>query len=77
EDEAYEAMAAINDALADEPTHSLARRDARVKAEALERAIKVMRQPMTDGGQPWLIRVEDVQAMAADYRQQAEGGGDE
>lgn len=55
------------------PADSLAARDARMKAEALECAIKVMSQPMTDGGQPCLIRVEDVQAMAAEYREQAEG----
>lgn len=56
------------------PTTSLARRDAEKQAEALERAIRVMRQPMHDGGQPWLVRVEDLQAMAEDYRRQAKGG---
>jgi len=52
------------------PATNLARRDLIKQAEVLERVINVMKQPMTDGGLPWLVRVEDIQAMADDLRQQ-------
>lgn len=55
--------------------YHLNRRDLIKQAEALERTINVMQQPMMDGGHPWLVRVEDIQAMADDLRTQAKGVG--
>ncbi len=71
----YAAQNAVDvacDMLEELPETSLARLITEKQAEALERAIKVMRQPFTEGGAPWLVRVEDLQAMADDYRRQAE-----
>ncbi len=51
----------------------LSRRDARMKAEALEEAARTLAQPMQDGGYPWLVRSVDIVGMAAEYRKQAEG----
>jgi hypothetical protein len=48
-------------------TTSLARRDALKQAEALERVIRVMRQPCTD-----VCYWQDIQAMADELRRQAE-----
>lgn len=52
------------------PATSLARRDARMKVEALERAIRVMGQHSPEGA--WVCFCEDLQAVANEYRRQAE-----
>lgn len=49
---------------------SLARRDARVKAEALDLAALQLSARHSDA-------IGRIRAIAAEYRQQAEGGGDE
>lgn len=67
-----EIKAELRDAYDDTPETSLTRRDLIKQAEAVEQLIRAMRQPMHEGGQPWLIRVEDAQFMANELRQQAE-----
>lgn len=53
------------------PSASLARRDARMKAEVLEESVK------ETGGRNGVIDAEDIELIAAEYRQQAEGMRDD
>ena len=68
-----ECLACLTQSLEDTPATSLARRDARVKAEALEALANSLNLSFDRN----IISKNGILEKAAEYRQQAEGGGDE